>query len=123
MLSLREELDKIKEIEFENPNEALQRYGALLEEETEEKGEVFYRFGCFLHAFAEDEMALDLLMQAYEQNYYRTDILNLLLQDFWEPNKEIFQNAYIAQTKELLKTQPNLMIPDFENLAYFSNFR
>lgn len=119
MLSLQDELKKIKEIEFEQPNEALQRYGVLLEAETEEKGEVFYRFGCFLHAFAEEEMALDLLVQAYREGVYQKEILDLLLQDFWEPNKKEFREAYLCQTGELLSVQRRLTIPDFDTLPYF----
>lgn len=119
MYSLQEELNRIKELEADNPNEALQRYSALLEWETGEKGEVFYHFGCFLHTFAEEEMAVELLVQAYNAGVCRKEILDLLLQDFWEPNKNVFQEAYLYQTGELLRLQRELEIPDFGVLPYY----
>lgn len=119
MQNLQEELNKIKEMEHENPNEALQRYSDLLEKETEDRGEICYRFGCFLHYFAEEEMALDLLAQAFGEGVCREEILELLLRDFWEPNREEFRAAYLKQAGELLKVQGELMIPDFDALPYF----
>lgn len=119
MFSLQEELNEIKKLESEAPNEALQRYSALLEEETENKGEVFYCFGCFLHIFAEEEMAVEMLEQAYNADVRRKEILDLLLQDFWEPNKTVFQEAYLYQTGELLRMQRKLEIPDFDSLPYY----
>lgn len=118
MQSLQDELEEIKEIEFEQPNEALQRYSALMEADMEEKGEVFYRFGCFLHAFAEEEMALELLVQAHGEHVRRKEIMELLLQDFWEPNKEEFRKAYLSQAQELRKEREELAIPDFDALPY-----
>lgn len=119
MQNLLEELNKIKEMELENPNEALQCYSDLLEKETEQRGEVCYRFGCFLHRFAEEEMALDLFVQAFGEGVCREEILRLLLQDFWEPNRDEFRKAYLKQTSELLKAQKELVIPDFDTLPYF----
>lgn len=119
MENLRNELKRIRELELENPDEALKSYGRLLEQGKEGKGEVFYHFGCFLHNFAEEEMALDLFVQAFKEGVCREEILELCLRDFWEPNREEFREAYLRQTGELLRGQKELVIPDFDSLPYF----
>ncbi len=118
MTDLQKQLAKIKKLELENPNEALEEYGRLLENAGEDRGRVMYGFGCFLHNFAEEEMALDLLSQAFEEGTCREEILELLLRDFWEPNREEFREAYLLQTEELLRIRKNLTVPDFDALPY-----
>lgn len=119
MEDLRNELNRIRELELENPNEALKSYSRLLEQGKEGKGEVFYHFGCFLHNFGEEEMALDLFVQAFKEGVCRKEILELCLRDFWEPNREEFREAYLRQTGELLRGQKEFVIPDFDSLPYF----
>lgn len=115
---LEQELNRIKETEQENPNEALECYSRLLGEEMEEKGRLFYQFGCFLHRFGEEEMALDLFVQAFEKDAYKEEILEVLKRDFWEPNLEEFRQAYLQQTGELKGALENYFVPAFEELPY-----
>ena len=105
---MKQEILELQTLENDNPELALNKYIELYNAEYStpyELGEVAYHFALFLHRFGEEEMALDCFRQAYQCEYEKAAILELLQADFWLPNIEAFRESFVENAREYISQE------------------
>lgn len=85
-------------VQQEDVNKACELYqqmiDSMLDTEDEGLGQAYIDYGVFLEALGEYMTALDLFVLAYEREYQQEELLDHILQGYYEPNSRYLKDTY-----------------------------
>lgn len=125
-MEFNEDIEKAQEYEeLGEVDKAIKIYKELIDKEKHNTPKVYFKLGLLLvntyYIDSNEEKlieATDFLIKAYNLNYNKEFIINIFIEKFYNPNKDMMKKNYNHNRKYLLDAYESIDIPELNELDF-----